>query len=40
MTEFRKDPLGKFRDLAPEAQIIIANMASQSQLHSDGGFRS
>ena len=40
VTEFRKDPLGKFRDLAPEAQIIIANMASQSQLHSDGGFRS
>lgn len=40
VTEFRKDPLGKFRDLAPEAQIIIANMASQSQLHNDGGFRS
>lgn len=40
VTEFRKDPLGKFRELAPEAQIIIANMASQSQLRNDGGFRS
>lgn len=40
VTEFRKDPLGKFRDLAPEAQIIIANMASQSHLRNDGGFRS
>ena len=40
VTEFRKDPLGKFRALAPEAQIIIANMASQSQLRNDGGFRS
>lgn len=40
VTEFRKDPLGKFRELPPETQIIIANMASQSQLRNDGGFRS
>ncbi len=40
VTAFRRDPLGTFQGLAPEAQIIISNMASQSQLHNDGGFRS
>lgn len=40
VTEFRKDPLGMFQGLAPDAQIIISNMASQSQLRNDGGFRS
>lgn len=40
VTQFRKDPLGVFQTLPVEQQIILSNMASQSQLRNDGGFRS
>ena len=40
VTSFRKDPLGVFQTLPVEQQIILSNMASQSQLRNDGGFRS